>query len=205
VILYTPLDIPKIEPNNWDEWWEIWNNYSAPATKKIATHNPHNSNWESLEIYRHAESSSTIDAIVYESPRAPDAPVIRDLVQQIKNSIPAFIYYIRVIENKSFVLFHTDNESPMKQFRSLLWSTNNKLNWVLRKNGSSVNYRPKLPDDSNTFFYYDNLTEHCAVYDPRVSKGLIQLFISDSPDLDGLITQSSQKYSEFAWSVEIDK
>lgn len=205
MILYTPLDIPKIEPNDWSEWWDIWNTYSAPAVKKITTHNPHSSRWNSLEIYRHAESSPIVDSIVYDSPRAPDLPVIQDLVRQVKESLPVEVLYMRVIENKSFVLFHTDSNFPQKQIRSLMWSTNKKLNWILRKTNNPTNYRPKLPEDSNTFFYYDYHTEHCATYDPSDSKGLMQIFISSTPEFDELINESAKKYAELSWVDEIDK
>jgi hypothetical protein len=38
-VLFTPLDIPKIVPNDWDQWWEVWNNKSD---KLIKIHNNHN-------------------------------------------------------------------------------------------------------------------------------------------------------------------
>jgi hypothetical protein len=200
LVLYSPLDVPKIEPNNWDEWWEIWNTYSAVATKKIITHNPHKSVWKSLELYRYTESSPVIDNIVYECPRCPDSPVIQDLVRQIKEALPGIVRYIRVIENQSFILFHTDNSEPYFQFRTLMWTTNNKLNWLLRRKNEVR--RPELPPESNTFFYYDFHTQHCAPYLPHISKGIIQVFIDPAPELNRLINKSSRKYEGLAWVVD---
>lgn len=199
LVLYTPLDIPKIEPNNWDEWWSIWNTYSGLATKKIKTHNPYESVWKSLEIYRNPESSPVIDTIVYDSPRCPDAPVIQDLVKQVQDYYPGLVHYIRVVENQSAVKFHSDHYIPQYQFRTLLWSTNHKLNWLLKTKDEA--FCPELPEDSNTFYYYDYHTQHCAPYSPKVSKGIIQAFISVDPQIDTLLDRSCKKYENLAWII----
>ena len=39
MILFTPLDIPKIQPNNWDEWWEFWNNEIRTIIADFKQHN----------------------------------------------------------------------------------------------------------------------------------------------------------------------
>lgn len=197
LVLYTPLDIPRIEPNNWDEWWGIWNTYSGLATKKIKTHNPYESVWKALEIYRYTESSPIIDNIVYDSPRSPPAPVIQDLVKQVQDFYPGTVHYIRVIENQSNVKFHSDHHSPQYQFRTLMWSTNNKLNWLLKTKEEA--FCPVLPEDSNTFYYYDYHTQHHAAYSPKVSKGILQAFISVDPKIDDLIERSCKKYENLAW------
>jgi hypothetical protein len=203
LVLYTPLDIPRIEPNNWDEWWGIWNTYSGLATKKIKTHNPYESVWRALEIYRYTESSPMIDNIVYDAPRCPPAPVIQDLVKQVHDFYPGIVLYIRVVENQSIVKFHSDNTIPKHQFRTLMWSTNNRLNWLLKNKEKKV-FCPVLPGDSNTFYYYDYHTQHHALYSPKVSKGILQVFISVDPQIDDLIERSCKKYENLAW-VTYDK
>jgi len=200
LILYSPLNVPRIEPNNWDEWWDIWNTYSGDAKKKFETHNPIKTEWRSLEIYRYTENSPIIDNIVYECPRAPESPVITDLVRQIKEAIPGIVRYIRVIENKSFVSLHSDNDSPQPQFRTLLWTTNSKLNWILRRNNEIR--KPELPEDSNTFYYFDYHTQHSAPYYPNVSKGIVQVYVDPSPELERLVIDSSIKYESLAWVVD---
>lgn len=197
VVLYTPLSMPRIEPNNWDEWWEVWNKYSGPSVKMYKTHNPFESTWKWLELYRFTESSPKLDNLVYDCPRCPETPVTLDLIRQIKESFPGVVRCIRVIENTSFVKFHSDTSEPSGQFRSLLWSTNQKLNWLLSKNAEI--FRPELPEDSNTFFYHDYHTKHCAPLYPNVSKGLIQIFIDYTPELEAVVKQSSIKYQSLAW------
>jgi hypothetical protein len=199
IVLYTPLDIPRIEPNNWDEWWDIWNTYAGSATKKIETHNSYESIWKSLEIYRYTESSPIIDSIVYECPRCPQTPVIQDLINQIQESYPGIVRYIRVIENQSNIKFHSDADVPQHQFRTLLWTTNDKLNWLFKRNEEV--FFPKLPKDSNTFYYYDYHTQHCAPYSSEISKGILQAFISFDSESDDLIERSSKKYENLAWVI----
>lgn len=200
VVLYTPLDIPKIEPNNWDEWWEVWNKYAGPSIKMTKTHNPYPSTWKGLELYRFTESSPILDDLIYECPRCPETPVTLDLIRQVKEYFPTSIRCIRVIENTSFVKFHSDTNIPSYQFRSLLWSTNKKLNWLLSKNADI--FRPELPEDSNTFFYYDYHTKHCAPLYPNISKGLLQVFLENTHELTEMINQGARKYQSQAWIAD---
>ena len=35
MIIATPLDIPKLEPDDWATFWDLWNTHSGPLIKSF--------------------------------------------------------------------------------------------------------------------------------------------------------------------------
>lgn len=33
MLIFTPIDLPLIQPDDWDIFWDIWNTHSAPLIK----------------------------------------------------------------------------------------------------------------------------------------------------------------------------
>jgi hypothetical protein len=202
-ILYTPLDIPKIEPNNWDEWWEVWKTYSGTSIQANGSHNGKTSSgqWRSLELYR--GTGVNLDNAVHVYPKCPqDIPVVQDLIKKIKEYFPTKVTHLVVLENLAFIKFHSDEIYPAHYIRALLWGTNNKVNWLLKKD-TDVKLI-ELPQDSNTFCYLDFVTKHCADYNPSKSKGLLVIGFDNNEEIQKLIRESASKYKGLAWTMQID-
>jgi hypothetical protein len=204
--LYTPLNIPRIEPNNWDEWWEIWNTSSAPAIK-VGTH--HNSvleedprsMWKGLVLYR--DDNQYLNGEVYQLPLAPQSPVVNNIVKQITEAFSNNVHSITVLENLRQVPFHTDSPDNSYHVSTILWSTNTLVNWILLEDNEV--HVPKLPEDTNTFAYLDNPMQHCAIHYPTHSSGVIQIKLLDKSLLKSLIKESTEKYKGLVWEKQIDK
>ena len=204
--LYTPLDIPRIEPSNWDEWWSVWNTYAGPAIKVGTNHNTvleedTRSMWKGLVLYR--DNNQYSDGEVYRLPLAPQLPAVNDIVKQIADAFPNNVYSITVLENLRQVPFHTDSPDTSYHVSTIIWSTNTLVNWILLEDNEV--HVPKLPDDTNTFAYLDNPMQHCAVHHPTHSTGLIQIKLLDKSLLKSLIKESTEKYKGLVWEKQIDK
>jgi len=198
-VLYTPLNIPKIVPNDWDQWWDVWNKNTDKLTKKHKTHNPtygSNDVWNGVTLYQSPNSIMT-----YDCPDVSDTPVAKNISEQVLDNIPCRIMCIRVIENLHGVGFHTDHSISKQQLRSILWSTYHDPVWYFRLKEEIKQF--SLPEDTNTFFYVDNPLEHAAIYDRTKSKGLLWIYGYQPIDskLTALAESSAEKFKQYAWVI----
>ena len=196
-VLLTPLDIPKIVPNDWEQWWDVWDN---KTDKLVKIHNNHNSGsnelWRGINLYK-----SSICRVTYDCPDAFDSPVVKNIVEQVFEYIPISIMCIRVIENLMNVPFHSDHAVSRQQLRAVLWSNYTYPVWDFRLKDKIRSFA--LPDETNTFFYIDKPLEHAAIYDGTKSKGLLCIY-GDSPydnNLQILAEYSAKKFKQYAWVI----
>jgi hypothetical protein len=202
MIIYTPLDIPKIEPNNWDEWWEVWNTYSAPLTKTRQNHNQIDhigkTTWKGFDVYRVHDLLKNLHA--YQAPLVPTSPVILDLIEQVKKHCILTPTLIRVIENVIPVDPHSDLSYPNKyEFRSVLWNTYKTPIWNFTYENEVRDMI--LPEDTNSFYYLDYPVKHASVYNPSYSKGLLLVYGTQKNDTTKIVNRSVEKYKEVVWVV----
>jgi len=199
MIIYTPLDIPKIEPNNWDEWWDVWNEHAAPIIKRKRTPNHADYTlWKGFDLYKTPALLNKPHA--YDAVMAPEVPVILDLIEQVKNHAIFTPVLIRVIENIIPVLPHYDNIIPNSyQFRSVLWNTYKTPIWNFTYENETRNMI--LPEDTNSFYYLDYPVKHESIHDPLYSKGLLLVYGKLKIETNELVERSINKYKDIAWVV----
>ena len=200
MIIYTPLDIPRLQPNNWDEWWEVWNSHAEPMVKTRKNHNDYNIKvpWKGFDVYRVQDSLKHLHA--YEAPLAPECPIILDLIEQVKRHCILRPALIRVIENIAPVNPHYDLPYPNKyEFRSVLWNTYQTPIWNFTYNNETRDMI--MPEDTNSFYYLDNPVKHASIHNPSFSKGLLLVYGSPIATINEIVNRSVEKYKEVAWVV----
>lgn len=199
-LIYTPLDIPKIVPNNWDEWWEVWNNYSTSVTKTKQNHNPFNQSklWKGFDLYRQNDVFKKYT--LYETELAPQVSVILDLVEQVKKYCIFEPALIRVMENLITIPPHSDYKMPGHyEFRSILWNTYKTPIWQFTHDHETRDMH--IPNDTNSFYYLDHPVQHASIYDSNYSKGLIVVYGPLVKNTTEIIDRSIKKYKDIAWIV----
>ena len=197
MILMTPLNIPKIVPNNWDEWWSVWNTHAKVISKVLKNHNYTGGVWRGLDLY--TSSVWNKDKEVYTAPHAPASPVIEDLINQIRKHIPIVLFKVRVIENLNIVHFHTDHNYPKDELRSFLWNDYKEPVWTFRHN--NIQKSLILPDNTNTWYYKDYPVKHSSIYTPDKSKGVLVIYGSPRTEFDAFVKDSAETFKEYSWSV----
>ena len=51
MIVYTPIDLPKIEPDNWDVFWDIWNGFLHSSSIVLRIYELRSENLDFLKGY----------------------------------------------------------------------------------------------------------------------------------------------------------
>lgn len=197
MILYTPVNIPKLQINDWTEWWDIWNNNIDFINKVGSNHNQTNRNLlKGFDLYR---DGNTMLYSLYQAVLAPKCNVIDNLVEQIFEYVPIEPKLIRVMENTAVVGAHSDYSTPKDEFRAILWNTYEEPLWEFA-------YGPEkkklcLPSDTNSFYYKDYPLTHSAIYDNTKTKGLLLVYGPLKNNHEQLIQESAEKYREQAWII----
>jgi hypothetical protein len=196
MILMTPLNIPKIVPNNWDEWWSVWNTHAKVITKARKNHNDAEGLWKGLDLYT---SSRYQMPTVYAAPHAPSCPVIEDLINQIRKHIPIVLLKVRVIENLDIVPAHADHRYPKEELRSFLWNEYEEPVWTFEHN--NIQKTLVLPDSTNTWYYKDYPMTHSSIYTPNKSKGVLVIYGLPRTEFDEFVKNSAETFNEYSWSI----
>jgi hypothetical protein len=196
MILMTPLAIPRIEPKDWDEWWNVWNKYSGLVTKDNENHNNSVGSWRGMNLYT---NSVLKNKTIYSAPTAPRCPLTDDIVNQIRNSIPIVPVVVRVIENLDTVPAHSDHAEPKDELRCMLWNTYTEPVWEFKYMGEQKAL--VLPDTTNSFYYKDYPMTHASKYIPGFSKGILIVYGIFKPEFTKFIENSSTTFKDYAWVV----
>jgi hypothetical protein len=194
MILVCPLDIPKIVPNDWDEWWSTWK--SADVMHKVTkNHNAMPLKWLGLDLYKIHDYSTN-----YQAPYADQNPTVVDICRQIRESFKFKITLIRVIENLETIFPHSDNITNTPSIRTFLWNTYQQPVWTFTNNITSYNL--KIPNDTNSFYYLDGPIKHSSIYDPNYSKGVVAIYGKPDNSFEDLLNASYLKYHNYAWKIK---
>jgi hypothetical protein len=194
MILVCPLDIPKIIPNDWDQWWSTWKQAEV-MHKATKNHNAIPLKWLGLDLYKIHDYSTN-----YRAPYADQNPTVVDLCRQIKDSVKFKITLIRVIENLDPVGPHSDNTRNTPSIRTFLWNTYQQPVWNFTNETTS--YELRMPNDTNSFYYLDGPIKHSSIHNPNYSKGVLAIYGQPKDEFDTLLNTSYMKYCDYAWKTE---
>jgi hypothetical protein len=179
MIVFTPIDLPKIEPDNWDVFWDIWNKHSASLIKtKMNTTmslTPVGASglWIGLDIVKKTP-------VVEPTWRAPFFDIkdsLPNLYNTLNTSIPD-AKLIRLVQSQISFAAHTDDNKQVWPLRAYFYYTSENPQWYFTKPNDIGGERiyARLPSDTNWFAYNDHDCWHGTDFDPVNKKILLQVF-----------------------------
>ena len=191
------LDIPKIEPDNWDDWWSWWDTHSKPLTKVYSSINgePGLNHWHGVQIYGDDE--------VFDPWNITTVDCTKEFPKMFENifKIPMDIQRIRAVTSKGMFTPHKDHPFPLLSCRINLFDDNPGSTFAYLNFTDGIKrklYRQQLPETSNTWVYPDWLQDHTTFYHPGRFKILFMLLGQwRSDELNELIERSIEKYPEY--------
>jgi hypothetical protein len=197
MIIYTPIDLPKIEPDNWEVFWDIWNthrNYLVKTksnTSLSLTPIGATDLWLGLDIFKKTTGFTAWQAPFFD---------IKHSLPNMYNSLVTLFpnaTIIRLVESQKNFGAHTDDNRNVWHIRAYLHYTSSKSQWYFTKPHDAGGNRTyiDLPKETNWFAYNDLNAWHGTDFDPDNKKILLQVFGSYiSPSL---IAPSINKYKNY--------
>jgi hypothetical protein len=197
MIVYTPLDLPRIEPDSWDIFWKIWNENAKPMFKKLKGgwefDQPENSLWFGMDIYKATEKTHAWPAPYYD---------IRNELPQLYNlisNLPLNVERARLVESKASFIPHTDDDADIWVARAHFFNQLSHEQWFFTPPGGGDKIYMSCPEETNWFAFNDKNCWHGTDYIKDKPKILLQLYIKNMPD--DLISNSIKKYKEYTISL----
>lgn len=203
MIVFTPLDLPSIEPDNWDTFWSIWNEHSDWVVKRGISRTESltpvgaNNVWRGLDIF---SNNSMVPA--WTAPYFDISASLPRMHEQLMNlGIPG-VKLIRLLSSKCPFGAHTDDNRDIWVVRAMLHSTAPKPQWYFTRPKDPQGDRTyiQMPSDTNWFSYNDLHCWHGTEYDPNNEKILLQLYFYE-PIID-IVNRSIEKYKDYTISYD---
>lgn len=197
MIVATPLDLPRVEPDDWDVFWKIWHRESARLVKEKSN--------TPLSLTPIGSSSAWIGVDIlkrYNIPTAYVAPFynISEELPKFHNFISSIpfkhVFRIRLVSSLIDLGAHTDDNFNKWSVRALLHCKDSESQWYFTKpiNGESKQFF-QLPPETNWFSYNDKHCWHGTTYNKKYPKILLQVFMGDNPI--SLVNNSIEKYKDY--------
>lgn len=204
MIVATPLDIPRIEPDDWNTFWEIWNTHSNYLTKTFTNVgseiDPKSAPkiWIGLDLFDLWQGGSAWRAPFYDATKL--FPKMFKTIFDL--NIPS-LYRVRLLSSRMPVLAHSDDMADRWNIRAFLHHPSEEQQWYFTRPGDrhGERYYLKSAPDTNWFAYNDKFSWHGTDYDEKNQKILLQLYSGYVKTNDDLIQRSFKKYSSYG--VEI--
>jgi len=198
MLVFTPIDLPKIEPDDWLVFWEMWNQYKGTVSKVHMNYalSPaqvgSTSIWTGLDIYKKVNTPMTWEAPFFDIKHS-----LPNMYNAI-NSLSINIIRARLVQSQIPMHSHSDDNVDCWNIRAFIHGNNPHKQWYFTKPNDTLGERTyiKMPPDTNWFMYNDLHCWHGTDFDPDNKKILLQIFCIGNPSVDYL-TSSTKKYEQY--------
>jgi hypothetical protein len=191
-----PLIFPKVIPNDWEIWNNVWEQNKKFVPKSLQTKNIEQVYWVGFDIYVKPGINPN-DIMPYTCKNVNCPELFPSLFDNI-DKLPIEVHLVRVLQSLGRVHAHHDyaKETEYNSIRSLLIDNNPKQTWWYEDSNTNKHYL-KLPEDTNTGWYDDAKVKHATDFYIGHKKQLImyQGLIKDC--LQSVLEDSKQKYSDY--------
>lgn len=203
MIIYTPLDLPKIEPDNWDVFWDIWDRNAQPLVKVGRNASTSTapigckSIWLGFDIIKKNFGHTAWEAPFYDI--SAELPNFFTSIQDLDFPL---MYRARLLMSVRDINAHTDDDKDVWHTRSFIHYTSDKPQWYFTLPGDPKGPRTyiDMPTDTNWFAYNDKHCWHGTDFDANNKKILLQIYCDMTPD--DLIKRSQEKYKDYTISYD---
>lgn len=196
-IVSTPLDLPHLEPDNWDRWWDIWNEFSRPLAKTGVSPNSESGLHVGFDVFKIPQFNP-----VYKADYVDLKSLYPDLYNQIL-SLPVTIYGARFVSSRGDFSAHIDNKWHSWSIRNMFYCPDAEPQWYYTdREGNNKKYLI-MPETTNWWAYLDGAIKHGTHYKPEFPKIILQVF-SDIPRSAELSKRSFSKFPNHIISYDIN-
>lgn len=216
MIIATPLDLPNLEPDNWEVFWQLWKENAAPLVKRSMNTDysivPVNDStlWIGMDIFKKEFRSKidnrALDTTHWDAQYVDISSLLPNFYKSLESLPINNIFRVRLISNLKPIPAHTDDNSDKWSIRYFLYNENTQPVWYFTppgvENKNNKSYF-SLPEETNWVAYNDKHCWHGSDYDHTNKKILMQVYYFDYPDQENEIIYSSiEKFKNNVLSYE---
>jgi hypothetical protein len=192
MIISTPIDFPKIEPTDWNEWWRVWETEAKLVKKNSVTANTFSVKWLGFDVWVRpgCEKGSTFH-YNFENINRPDL-----FPQIFADDFPIYVKHLRAACSLDDVPAHQDYRNSVISVRTMLYNNNPRSTWYYEIDDRKEYL--KMPDTTNTWFYRDADCKHGTDFIPGHKKILLMPFGPLKPGfLEKIEADAEQKFKDY--------
>jgi len=201
MIIYTPVDLPSLVVDDWDNFWKFWEDNSTfilklrPNLADSLVNLGNRNMWRGLDLYKKDGFRTSYLAPIVDA--SQQFPKLQESINNLINILPE-ISCIRLIQSQVDVGSHTDDNRDEWNLRGLLHYTSPNNQWYFTRPNDMMGERHYVPFQKETmwFSYNDKHCWHGSVFEPEHKKVLVQIFLKGVLP-ESLIENSKNKYKDF--------
>ncbi len=201
-LVWTVLDAPKIEPANWELFWDAWEKHSGSSyiVKSDPAGNVASENSKKIDFFKglniYASHPSLLEDNHWQVPYLPYQEIFPDLLEQLEVAFPwAEILFCRLWMSNQPIPWHRDHSTEPGALRAMIYNENKRPTFKVFHPRAGTNY-VNLPEDSNSFMYNNSTCMHGSDRDEGINK-IIMLMIHKTKDkqlLNEHLARSAEKF-----------
>lgn len=205
-LIWTVLDAPKLEPANWDVFWDQWNKHAGasvigkadPAGNKDSRFEKTGERtvfFKGLNIY--AKNEKDLVDGHWQLPYLSYTEIFPNLLDDIYKAIPWVeeVLLCRLWNSTMAIPYHKDHTLEDVAIRSMIYDENDKGTFKIWKHGIAETY-VDLPKETNWFVYNNSKCLHGSDKVEGVNK-IILLTVHKTKSKEDMIKHfesSAEKY-----------
>ena len=201
-LVWTVLDAPLIQPNDWNFFWAAWNKHagSSHIIKSDPAGNVASENSKSIDFFKglniYAKHPSMLENNHWQVPFLDYKEIFPNVLDDLHAACPrAEIIFCRLWMSNQPIPYHRDYAPESVAIRSMIYNENPLPTFKVYHPKGGVNYAD-LPKETNMFAYNNETCLHGSNREVGVNK-IILLTLHNLKDKDMMIEhfkRSAEKY-----------
>jgi len=208
-LIWSALDAPLIQPNNWDLFWDAWNKHagssylikSDPAGNILSPTTQDTDFFKGLNIY------SIDDRLInggnhWQVPYLDYKEIFPNVLDDLHAAFPwAQFIFCRLWMSNIPIPWHRDHAPEAGALRAMIYNENKKPTFKVFNpsqifNPSHGKYYVDLPETTNTFIYNNKVCMHGSDREEGINKIILLTLhlIKDRQLFEEHLKKSAEKY-----------
>lgn len=171
MIVSTPVDLPRLEPDDWAKWWDLWDTYAQPMVKKGISPNPSSGQWIGFDAL-----TTPLFNPVYTAPVLDLEMLYPSFYRQLRDTLPYDIGGVRFCQSQGAFSAHRDNFVPSWQLRCMMHCEDPSKQWYYERRDRTDRRPLVLAPETNWWAYLDGACLHGTEFHPDAKKILVQVY-----------------------------